>query len=62
MTFALAATQLSRFTSEALAVGYAEREANRWIVLGDNGEYWVTTYRVASWLVRNGYALHPTCA
>ena len=57
MTFQTVMTQVSRFNTEAMARSYAEREIGRWIVLGDNGEYWVMTYRYAMKLVAFGYEM-----
>lgn len=60
MTYTAALTQVARFTTLALAQDYAAQERNRWIVLGDDDQFWVTTYRVASYLERVGYALIST--
>ena len=57
MSFADVMTQVARFTTETTARSYADRAAGRWIVLGDEGQYWVTTYRYARWLEKNGYAI-----
>lgn len=50
-------TQISRFTTETTAESYRNREQGRWIVLGDNNEYWVTTYRYAQKLEQLGYEI-----
>lgn len=57
MDFNTVMTQVATFNTEAMAQSYASRQANRWIVLGDNGQYWVTTYRYAMKLVAFGYEL-----
>jgi hypothetical protein len=57
MTLTDVLTQVARFTTETSARSYSEREANRHIVLGDNGEFWVTSARYAGWLVKAGYEL-----
>lgn len=57
MTFETIMTQVARFNTEAMAQSYADRAAGRWIVLGDEGQYWVTTYRYAMKLVALGYEL-----
>lgn len=57
MTFQTVMTQVATFNTETMARTYAEREMGRWIVLGDNGQYWVTTYRYAMKLVAFGYEL-----
>ena len=56
MTFATLMTQVARFNNETTARSYATRAANRHIVLGDNGEYWVASARYASKLVKLGYS------
>lgn len=50
-------TQVAAFTSEMTAETYRNREQGRWIILGDNGEYWVTTYRYARKLEQLGYEI-----
>jgi hypothetical protein len=55
MSFKDVMTQVARFNTETMARSFAEREMNRWIVLGDNNEYWVTSARYASKLVKMGY-------
>lgn len=57
MDFRAVMTQVAKFSTEAMARSYSERQPNRHIVMGDNGEYWVATARYAGWLVRNGYEL-----
>lgn len=57
MTFQTVMTQVAAFNTEAMAKSYASRQSNRWIVLGDEGQYWVTTYRYAMKLVAFGYEL-----
>lgn len=57
MTFQTIMTQVARFTTEATAETYRNREQGRWIVLGDNGEYWVCTYKYARKLVALGYEM-----
>lgn len=57
MTFKTVMTQVATFTSEAMARSYQMREMGRWIVLGDEGRYWVTTYRYAMKLVAFGYEM-----
>lgn len=57
MTFQDVMTQVAKFNTETNARNYANREANRWIVLGDEGQYWVTTYRYARKLVQFGYEM-----
>lgn len=57
MTLKDVMTQVSAFSSEAIARDYQNRQQGRWIVLGDNGQYWVTSYRWAKWLERSGYEI-----
>jgi hypothetical protein len=57
MSFKDVMTQVSRFNTLTTAETYRTREAGRWIVLGDNGEYWVTTRRYAVKLVAFGYEM-----
>lgn len=57
MNFQTVMTQVARFNTLTTAEAYRTREANRWIVLGDNGEYWVTNYRYARKLVAFGYEM-----
>lgn len=57
MDFKTVMTQVAAFNTEAMADSYASREQGRWIVLGDEGQYWVTTYRYAMKLVAFGYEL-----
>lgn len=60
MSFNDVMTQVSRFNTLTNAETYRNREQGRWIVLGDNGEYWVTTYRYARKLVAFGYEMLET--
>lgn len=55
--FSTVMTQVARFTSLALAESYKNREQGRWIVLGNEGEYWVCSYRYARKLVAFGYEM-----
>lgn len=57
MNFNDVMTQVARFTNISAAISYLERKQGRWMVLGDEGEYWVTSRRYAQWLVKNGYAI-----
>lgn len=57
MTFNTVMTQVATFSTEAMARSYQQREMGRWIILGDNGQYWVTTYRYATKLVEFGYEM-----
>lgn len=57
MPFQTVMTQVAVFTTETMAQIYADREMGRWIVLGDAGQYWVTSYRYAMKLVAFGYEL-----
>ena len=57
MTFQTVMTQVATFNTEAMAHSYANREIGRWVVLGDEGCYWVTTYRYAMKLVAFGYEM-----
>lgn len=57
MTFKTVMTQVSSFSSLEMARSYQAREMGRWIVLGDEGQYWVTTYRYAMKLVAFGYEM-----
>lgn len=57
MMFQDVMTQVAKFYSLKMACAYAEVRGNRWIVLGDNGQYWVTTYFCAIWLNNHGYKI-----
>lgn len=58
MTFNTVMTQVSKFNTIEMAQSYVDRNAKTlFIVLGDNCEYWVATYRYAAWLVKNGYQM-----
>lgn len=57
MTFQDVMTQVARFNSLATADTYRNREQSRWIVLGDNNEYWVCSYRYARKLIAFGYEM-----
>ena len=57
MNFSLVMTQVARFNTLAMAEGYKNREQGRWIVLGDNNECWVCSYRYAIKLVAFGYEM-----
>lgn len=47
---------VAQFTSRALAFAYANRAAKTlWVMLGDNGRYWVTTPANCARLERMGY-------
>lgn len=50
-------TQVARFNTQATAESYKNRTQGLWIVLGDEGEYWVTTYRYATKLAALGYEI-----
>jgi hypothetical protein len=57
MTFTDVMTQVAKFNTLATAETYRNREQGRWIVLGDEGQYWVTTYRYARKLAAFGYEM-----
>jgi hypothetical protein len=57
MTIKDVMTQVAKFSNQDMAVHYQFRKAGRWIILGDDGKYWVTTWRYAKWLQDNGYEL-----
>lgn len=57
MKFSDVMTQVARFNNYSTALSYLEREQGRWMVLGENDEYWVTSYRYAQWLIKNGYSI-----
>jgi hypothetical protein len=57
MSFTDVMTQVARFNTQAMAESFKNRQQGRWIVLGENGEYWVTTYRYAMKLVAFGYEM-----
>lgn len=58
MTFKEVMTQVSRFNTLTSAQSYSVRcPKTMFIVLGDNNQYWVATWRYASWLVKNGYEM-----
>ena len=50
-------TQVAAFNSIEMARSYQQRDMGRWIVLGDEGQYWVTSYRYAMKLVKFGYEM-----
>jgi hypothetical protein len=48
--------QTARFTSRELAFGYAHRaERPLWVMLGDDGRFWVTTPANCARLEKMGY-------
>lgn len=51
-------TQVGKFNTLASAQSYSARcSKTMFIVLGDDNQYWVATWRYASWLVKNGYEM-----